>query len=315
MPTLINLGHKSMNFSIFINPLLSLLCFYTIFFYPQVAVILLFFSPYFLLSYLENMERSKKTDIISLGIFLIGAIFLSLPSLYYLLFVIIPIFILIFIRDRMTTQSYLAPLLAPLPVFIIISLLLIFSSSFQEVIRNAILEFINTITAPFENTVEKFSNLGVLSYLMADKEKATNYIIHILPAMTYVVISIVVFVTDRLTSLKNETENTYIERDYRLPDKFVWFLILGGFLILIPIENIKFVSINILMICGVLYFFQGIQMISILFDRLKIGGIFRGFIYAFLCTEPPVMAILSLLGLFSIWFRPKWSIREINTEK
>ncbi len=315
MPTLINLGHKFMNFSIFISPVLSLLCFYTIFFYPQAAVILLFFSPYFLLSYFENIERSKKTDIISLSLYLIGTIFFPLPSLYYLIFIIIPIFILIFVRDKMTNQSYLAPLLSPLPIFIVISLLLIFSLSFQEVIHKSIMEFINTVTAPFENSIDKFSNLGIISYLMADKEKSANYIIHILPAMAYVVISIVIFVTDRLTSLKNENETTYIERDYRLPDKFVWILIIGGFLILIPVENVKFISINILMICGILYFFQGIQMISILFDKLKIGGIFRGFIYTFLCTEPPVMAILSLLGLFSIWFRPKWSIREINMEK
>lgn len=304
-----------MKVSALIYSLLSIMCFYGLFFYPQLAIFLLLFSPYFLLVYLEHIDRSKLSDIVSGVVYLGLLVALTVPSISYLLFVIIPIFILIYIRDKLTTQSYLAPMLSPMPFFILISLLLIFSPEFEKFVTGRIVEFITELVKPFENSVEKFNNnLGILTYFIADKEKSAKYIVNLLPSIFYSLISIVIFITDRLTSLRNETVEEYSKRDYRLPDKFVWLLIVGGFLILIPVENIKFLSINILIICGLLYFFQGIQMVSIFFDRINISGIFRGFIYAFLFTEPPIMMMLSLLGLFSIWYRPKWSIRDVNKD-
>ncbi len=300
-----------MKSSALIYSILSIVCFYTMFFYPQVAMFLLFFSPYFLLSYFENDNRTKSSDILSLLIFVGLLIIQPLSSLYYLLMVIIPVFISVTVRDKYPDKSYISPLLSPVPFVALLTIALLFFTSFQEMLNKSILEFISVFTKPLENSADKFSNLGIISFLMADKEKAAKYIASLLPCLSYAIISIVIFVTDRLSSLKNETEKDYGKRDFSLPDKFVWVLIFGGFLILLPFENIKFLSYNIIVICGILYFFQGIQMISIFFDKIKVGGIFRGFVYAFLCTEPPVMAALSLMGLFSIWFRPKWSLREV----
>lgn len=273
---------------------------------------LLFLSPLMLLAYFENLDRKKKTDIISLAVFVVSIVVDPLRSLYFIPMVLLPVLILAAARHKAPNKAYIAPLVAPLPFVAIISAMMIFSSDMRDMINKSMLDFIAAMTAPLEGTADKFGDMGILSVMLADKILAAEYLTFLLPCITFGVISVFTFVIDRIRP-KFEADKL-LRRDFRLPDFFVWILIAGGFLILINDRYIKFFSINIILIFGMLYFFQGVQMISVLFDKIRIGGIFRSLIYVFLFTEPPVMAVLALLGLFSIWFRPGWSVRQNDSE-
>ncbi len=269
---------------------------------------LLFLSPLVLLAYLENSDRTRTTDAVSGVIFIASAVIDPLQTVYFIPIVLLPMLILTTARDKAPGKAYLAPLIAPLPLTLSISAMIVFFPAIRDMINKSMLDFITALTAPLEGTADKLGDMGILSVMLADKAQAAEYLTYLLPCITFSVISVFTFVIDRIRPKFRGA--LPLARDFRLPDGFVWGLIGGGFLILVSDAHVKFFSINIIVIFGMLYFFQGVQMMSVLFDRLRFGGIFRGLVYVFLFTEPPVMAALALMGLFSIWFRPKWSMRE-----
>ena len=274
----------------------------------------MFIAPMVLLAYFENPERTKKTDLISAAVLLVSAFIDPLITLYFVPMTLLPVWILKRARQKAPNDAYIASIAAPMPFFILLTFSLIFVPSVKELVMKSMSEFIAALTSPLEGTADKFGDMGVLSFFVGNKELAAKYLTYLLPCIAFSVISLFVFVTDRIRPKFSET-GEILPRYFRLPDKLVWLFIVGGFLILIDNEYVKFVSINIIVIFGMLYFFQGVQMMSFLFDRIRIGGIFRGFIYVFLFTEPPVMAIVALMGLFSIWFRPKWSMPANDNEE
>lgn len=297
-----------MNYYILVYPILSLACFFTVFFYPQTAAVLLFLSPLVLLAYLENPVRTRTTDVASGVIFIASAVIDPRQTIYFIPIVLLPMLILTTARDKAPGKAYLAPLTAPLPLTLSISAIIALSADLRDMANKSMLDFITAITAPLEGTADKLGDMGILSVMLADKAQAAEYLTYLLPCIAFSVISVFTFVIDRIRP--KFCGSFTLTRDFRLPDGFVWGLIGGGFLILVNDEHVKFFSINIIVIFGMLYFFQGVQMMSVLFDRLRFGGIFRSLIYVFLFTEPPVIAALALMGLFSIWFRPGWSMRE-----
>lgn len=294
-----------MNYFSLLYPILSLVSFYTIFLTPQFAIFLLFLSPLFLLIYMEKEDRSRKTDIVSFIIFL-GTSFLDpLQSLYFIPMVLIPVVILWRNRLGLLGGSYMAPVVGPLPLLALITFMLTVTPEFRAEIEKLMLEFVANLTAPFENSPERFTDAGTISYILANKERAAYYLTYLLPAASYMLVSVYLYIIDRLRPLF--VDGFILKRDFRMPDWFVWMLIAGGFLILFKYEPLRLLSFNILIIFGILYFFQGLQLMLNLFDKFKVSRIFRLLIYFFLFTEPPVIVVLSLFGLFSIWYRPKWS--------
>ena len=302
-----------MNFVPTVYAVLSLICFYTVFIYPQGAVILLFLSPLVLFAYFENVSRTPKTDVVSLAVLLISSFLSITQTVYFVLMVLLPVLILKISRDKAPFKSYIAPIAGAVPFFAVLSFALLFIPSARQSINGSMLEFLTALTAPLEGSADILASTGFLSFLVADKAKAAEYLTFLLPCIAFCVISIFVFVIDRLRPIISK-DGVVVLRDFRLPDNFVWFFIGSGFFIIADNIYVKLFAVNAVVIFGILYFFQGVQMVSVLFDKFRIGGLFRGFIYIFLFTEPPVMALVALLGLFSIWYRPAWSLRPDNED-
>jgi uncharacterized protein YybS (DUF2232 family) len=95
---------------------------------------------------------------------------------------------------------------------------------------------------------------------------------------------------------------------WRLPFPLIWVTILGGGLIILPVGGVGWVGINLLIVMGTLHFFQGVGVISMLFQKKGVPSVIKGLIYFLICFQQVLLLGVIILGLFDIWFdfRKRW---------
>lgn len=90
---------------------------------------------------------------------------------------------------------------------------------------------------------------------------------------------------------------------FRLPDQFVWVLILGMAMALVgsSLENfaIKAFGFNILYALGVFYFFQGLGIYLDFLTHLRIFGLMRSLLVIF--TVFMAAKVIAFIGVFETW--------------
>jgi uncharacterized protein YybS (DUF2232 family) len=89
---------------------------------------------------------------------------------------------------------------------------------------------------------------------------------------------------------------------FRLPDNFVWMLIAGFAMIFFNSFTVRFIGLNIAMMFLTLYAFQGFDIVLYWMNRFKVLPFIKAIIFVFIFSEPPIILIISLIGLFSVWF-------------
>ncbi len=100
---------------------------------------------------------------------------------------------------------------------------------------------------------------------------------------------------------------------WKLPEHLIWLPICAAACYIFGPGPWKIISLNALIISGVVYFFQGLAVFLHLLDRLKVPGYFRIILYGILVIQSYGLILLSLLGIGDIWFnlRPEPESREI----
>jgi hypothetical protein len=88
---------------------------------------------------------------------------------------------------------------------------------------------------------------------------------------------------------------------WRLPDLLVWFAIGSGTLLLLDIGIISHIALGGVLICSLLYFFQGLAVFIHLLEKWKIPLYFRIAIYAILILQSYGLLLLTILGLADVW--------------
>ncbi len=82
----------------------------------------------------------------------------------------------------------------------------------------------------------------------------------------------------------------------------VWFVIAGGLMVILPVGDLRLAGINLLIVMGTLYFFQGLAIVAFYFERWKTPLLVKGFIYAVLFLQQFASMAIAALGLFDVWF-------------
>jgi uncharacterized protein YybS (DUF2232 family) len=88
---------------------------------------------------------------------------------------------------------------------------------------------------------------------------------------------------------------------WKLPDRLVWLPIVAALLTLLPGEQLKVVSINILVVGCVVYWFQGLAVFSFLLHKWKMPRPFRAFLYVIVVFQSFGAVILFGTGLADVW--------------
>jgi uncharacterized protein YybS (DUF2232 family) len=88
---------------------------------------------------------------------------------------------------------------------------------------------------------------------------------------------------------------------WKAPERLVWILIAAGGMLFIPIEGVTVAGMNILIICGLIYLFQGLAIAAFFFRQKRIPMIIRWLFYGLLLIQQYMLIIVIAFGLFDLW--------------
>jgi uncharacterized protein YybS (DUF2232 family) len=88
---------------------------------------------------------------------------------------------------------------------------------------------------------------------------------------------------------------------FRNPDLLVWMVIAAGFAVLVPEADISRVGLNILIVCGFIYFLQGLAVALSFFKRVSVPSLARVIFWLMLAFQPYLVLAIAILGLFDVW--------------
>lgn len=88
---------------------------------------------------------------------------------------------------------------------------------------------------------------------------------------------------------------------YRNPDFLVGLLIVAGFSMLFSSPLIATPALNILLLVSVLYFVQGMAIVSALISRQSVSRLLRIVLYVLLLIQPYLVVFVAGIGLCDLW--------------
>lgn len=96
--------------------------------------------------------------------------------------------------------------------------------------------------------------------------------------------------------------------EWGIPYPWVWVTILGGVLVLLPVEILGAVGINLLIAMGSAHLLQGIAVVASVFRQRRVPPFFRGLVYAAVFLQQVFLLAVVAIGLFDVWFdfRKRW---------
>jgi len=154
----------------------------------------------------------------------------------------------------------------------------------------------------YEKSGVKGEELAVLKQTMAT---AAELVIRMYPAL--IIITLIGMVGCNLALLRRFTAGMGVSlninefRAYKNPDILVWGLIAAGFSLLADNPIITTPAINALAIIVVLYFLQGLAVLSTVIARQSIAGVLRAGLYIMLLLQPYLAALVAAIGIFDLW--------------
>ena len=88
---------------------------------------------------------------------------------------------------------------------------------------------------------------------------------------------------------------------FKAPDFLVWPVIVLGLMLFLPMDTPKYVAVNCLIVLTLIYFFQGIAVVSFYFQKKNSPTALRVFSYSLIAVQIYVLLLVIGLGFFDTW--------------
>ena len=102
---------------------------------------------------------------------------------------------------------------------------------------------------------------------------------------------------------------------WRLPEQLVFGVIATGILLIIPVEIVQITGWNFSLVFGIIYFFQGLAIVTALFNKWSVPGILRIVFYLLIFMQLYAIILLTLTGIADIWLDFRKKIASQKNEK
>jgi uncharacterized protein YybS (DUF2232 family) len=89
--------------------------------------------------------------------------------------------------------------------------------------------------------------------------------------------------------------------EWKAPEPLVWLVIVSGLLLLVPYGGLKLLGVNGLIIMMMVYFFQGIAIVSFYFEKKQFPKVLRGILYGLIAIQQFVLLLVIAAGFFDFW--------------
>jgi hypothetical protein len=87
---------------------------------------------------------------------------------------------------------------------------------------------------------------------------------------------------------------------WHAPDAWVWGLIAALGLVALPDTTIRFIGMNIALVCLLIYSVQGIALVEFTLRKARVGTIWRNLIITIIIALPVIVPVIAL-GVVDIW--------------
>ncbi len=88
---------------------------------------------------------------------------------------------------------------------------------------------------------------------------------------------------------------------WKAPEKLVWLLIVSGVMTLAPVDILDMVGMNLLILCCLVYFFQGLAITGFFFRQRKVPRLMRWLFYLLIAVQQYMVILVIAFGLFDLW--------------
>lgn len=91
-------------------------------------------------------------------------------------------------------------------------------------------------------------------------------------------------------------------RYWKLPDKLIWALIISGIAAIMPVQAIRLIAINSLILIALVYSFQGLAILAFLLNKWNFPRFVRSIIYIMIILQSFGTVLLIVAGVADVWF-------------
>jgi len=88
---------------------------------------------------------------------------------------------------------------------------------------------------------------------------------------------------------------------WKTPDILVWGVIGCALMLMLPVSFIKMLALNGMVVFTIIYFFQGIAIISFYFEKKKIPTAIRALLYGTIIIQQIFLLVIAGIGFFDVW--------------
>jgi len=196
-----------------------------------------------------------------------------------------------------------------------VAILLIYSLTYTQGIEHLISNYVTryqTLSSQlFSESAQLYPDMKVDTQIL---EKAGSVFVMIFPGIfinSYLTMVWLNILLIKKLLLKKGIHVTSIENlnQWKAPDYLVFGVIGLSILIFLPVDALKFIAVNCLIILMFVYFFQGIAVVSFFFQKKSAPSALRFFFYILIAIQPLFMFLVIGLGLFDTWI----NFRKLDT--
>jgi uncharacterized protein YybS (DUF2232 family) len=147
---------------------------------------------------------------------------------------------------------------------------------------------------------------AAIDVITQSMEGIVYVMLRILPAMAIVAILFVVWsnlllARPLLRSRRLSCPDFGNLNEWKAPEPLVWVLVVSGLSLLAPHQGLKLLGVNGLIIMMMIYFFQGIAIVSFYFEKKQFPKMLRGVLYGLIVIWQPALLLVIVGGLFDMW--------------
>jgi len=175
------------------------------------------------------------------------------------------------------------------------------------------------ITANLNVSLQAYQSMGLPADKAAEMktyaELVRRAIVRVYPSLMIVgsafVVRLNVILSLRLFSSKGVPDPKGWKLSlWKAPEQLVWGVIISGFSLFLPLQGVKFVALNMLIIFMAIYLFQGMSILAYFFDRFRVPLWAKVVIYFLIGIQQICLVVLALAGLFDQWI----NFRRVGTK-
>ena len=100
-------------------------------------------------------------------------------------------------------------------------------------------------------------------------------------------------------------ENIYPDfgrlNQWKAPEHLVWAVIASGILLLVGDSGLSIIGINGLIILMMIYFFQGIAIVSFYLEKKQLPRFLRILLYGLIAMQQLLLLLVIAVGFFDTW--------------